>query len=89
MEVYRIKTRIDRNRTHLNKSTRNGEHKKRLGMVSTEPKGQKLKISELIFKLIQNNVCNINTFVSSAKPIFNLYVSFLHYAPSLSVYTCF
>lgn len=47
-------------------------------MVSTEPKGQKLKISELIFKLIQNNECNIMTFSSSAKPIFNLYVSFLH-----------
>lgn len=47
-------------------------------MVSTEPKGQKLKISELIFKLIQNNVCNIMTFSSSAKPIFNINVSFSH-----------
>jgi len=36
-------------------------------MVSTEPKGQKLKISELIFKLIQNNVCNICTLITSAK----------------------
>ncbi len=35
------------------------EHKKRLGLVRTEPKGQKLKISELMSKLIQNNVCNI------------------------------
>jgi len=34
-------------------------HKKRLGLVRTEPKGQKLKISELMSKLIQNNMCNI------------------------------
>ena len=46
-------------------------------MVSTEPKGQKLKISELISKLIQNNECNIKTKRPSAKCSYIYYVVFL------------
>lgn len=50
-KVYTIKTTIDRNRTHFSakrREIRKYGTKKRLSLVRTEPKGQKLKISELI-----------------------------------------
>ena len=59
--------------------------KKRLGLVRTEPKGQKLKISELMSKLIQNNDRNITHLWRLQNQAYLKMRIFCH-DPSLSLY---